>query len=300
MISMDRLDCMRTFVAAVRAGGFSAVARSLDLPRSKVSKPIQALEAMLGVQLLVRTTRSLRLTEAGSRYHAAALDVQAALDAAEEDARDVGGGLKGVLRLNAPVSFGVRVLARLLPLFHARHPEIELQVALSDQLVDPVRGGFDLTLRIADLKDSSLVARQLMPAPRRLVAAPALLTRHGVPKQPKDLARWPVLNYGLQQGGATIAFSRGRSIQRVHARGPLLADNGDLLALAAEAGMGVALLPDFITADALAAGRLVTVLDDWLAPPIAVHALFPAARHLPRRTRALLDFLVETLAPRLR
>lgn len=297
---MDRLQCMRTFVAAVSAGGFSAVARRLDVPRSKVSKQIQALEAQLGVQLFVRTTRSLRLTEAGARYHAGVIEVLTALDAADEAARREGGDLQGILRLNAPVSFGVRVLAPLLPLFHARHPQIELHVALSDQLVDPVRGGFDLTIRIADLRDSTLVARLLMPAPRRLVASPRLLERLGRPRAPKDLATLPLLNYGNLQGGATTAFTRGRSVQRVHLRGPLLADNGDLLLQAAEAGMGIALLPDFITAEALAAGRLQTLLDDWQAPPIAVHALFPAARHLPRRTRALLDFLIETVAPKLR
>lgn len=292
---MDCIDCMRTFVSTVRAGGFASVARTLDIPRSKVSKQIQALEAMLGVQLLLRTTRSLHLTEAGARYHAAALEVLAALDAAEDEARGSSAALQGVLRLNVPVSFGVRVLAPLLPRFHALHPDVALQLCLTDQLVDPVRGGFDASIRIAQLPDSSLVARQLMLAPRRLVAAPALLRRVGMPATPKALAAVPVLNYGNQQGGTTMAFTRAGVTERVHLRGPLVADNGDLLCVAAVAGMGIALLPDFITADPIGAGLLQPVLTDWQPPAIAVHALLPPGRKPPRRTQAFVDFLLQAL-----
>lgn len=294
---MDRIECMRTFVETVRSGGFSAAARRLDLPRSKVSKQIQALEAMLGAQLLMRTTRSIHLTEAGTAYLDAAIDILQALDAAEDEARGSAAGLRGVLRINAPVSFGVRVLARLVPKFHALHPDVELQLSLTDQLIDPIRGGFDLTIRIANLQDSSLAARQIMPAPRRLVASPTYLEHAGAPTEPKDLAKAAMLNYGCLQGGITLAFSRGTTVQRVRTRGPLMADSGDFLCQMAEAGLGIALLPDFITADAIAAGRLVPVLTDWQPPPIAVHALFPAARTLPKRTRQFVDFLVESLTP---
>lgn len=292
---MDRIECMQTFVEAVRAGGFSAAARKLDLPRSKVSKQIQALEEMLGVQLLMRTTRSIHLTEAGTAYFAASIEVLTALDDAEEQARGSAADLRGVLRINAPISFGLRVLAPLIPRFHAEHPEVELQLSLTDQLVDHVRGGFDITIRVANLQDSSLAARQIMPAPRRLVASPAYIKRAGSPKSPRDLGAAAMLNYGCLQGGTTIAFTRGKETQRVHTRGPLMADNGDFLCLMAEAGMGIALLPDFTTADAIAAKRLVPVLVDWLPPPIAVHALFPAAKKLPRRTRQFVDFLAEAL-----
>ncbi len=295
---MDRIECMRTFVEAVRAGGFSAAARTLDLPRSKVSKQIQSLEAMLGVQLLMRTTRSIHLTEAGAAYLDAAIEILRALDAAEDQARGSAAELRGVLRINAPVSFGVRVLSKLVPRFHALHPDVELQLSLTDQLIDPVKGGFDLTIRIASLQDSSLAARQIMPAPRRLVASPTYLEHAGAPASPKDLAEAAMLNYGCLQGGTTIAFTRGKRVERVRTRGPLMADSGDFLCLMAEAGMGIALLPDFITADAIAARRLVPVLGDWQSPPIAVHALFPAARNLPKRTRLFVDFLVDALQPR--
>ncbi|WP_323151599.1 LysR family transcriptional regulator, partial [Pseudomonas glycinae] len=157
---MDRIECMRAFVVTVGENGFAAAARAMDVPRSKVSKQIQALEEAIGVQLLQRTTRSLHLTEAGAEYFEAAREVIAALDEAEQRARDGVGELRGVLRVNAPMSFGLRRLGKLIPLFHEQHPNIELQLVLSDQQVDPVRGGFDVTIRIASLPDSTMIARQ--------------------------------------------------------------------------------------------------------------------------------------------
>src|SRR5690554_2194008 len=291
---MDQIECMRAFVEAVRANGFAAAARTLDVPRSKVSKQVQALEATLGVQLLMRTTRSLHLTEAGATYYEDAQEVLAALDEADERARGTS-GIRGVIRCNVPVSFGMRVLAPLVPRFLARYPGVELQVSLTDHLIDPVRGGFDVTIRIADLPDSSLAARRIMPAPRRLLASPGYLSGRGVPKTPGDLAAHAFLNYGRLQSGITIQLTRGREVRRVRTRGPLMADSGDFLTAMAEADLGIALLPDFISHDAVAAGRLVPVLQEWKGPTIAVHALFPQSRNMPLRLRRFVDFLAEEL-----
>lgn len=288
---MDRIDCMRTFVATVNANGFAAAAREMDLPRSKVSKQIQALEEALGVQLLQRTTRSLHLTEAGAEYYEAAREVIAAVEEAEQRARSGTGELRGVLRVNAPMSFGLRRLGTLIPQFYEQHPNVELQLVLSDQQVDPVRGGFDVTIRIASLQDSSMVARALAPAPRIMVASPAYLARMGTPQAPRDLAAHQCLNYGYLQSGVSLQLSNGRETQRVQVTGPLHANNGDVLAQAAEAGMGIALLPDFIVEEALAAGRLVPILEEWQAPPIAIHAVYASARRVPQKTRAFVDFL---------
>lgn len=291
---MDQIECMRAFVEAVRANGFAAAARTLDVPRSKVSKQVQALEAALGVQLLMRTTRSLHLTEAGATYYEDAQEVLAALDEADERARGTA-GIRGVIRCNVPVSFGMRVLAPLVPRFLDRYPGVELQVSLTDHLIDPVRGGFDVTIRIADLPDSSLAARRIMPAPRRLLASPCYLSRRGTPKTPEDLATHAFLNYGCLQSGITIQLTRGKEVRRVRTRGPLMADSGDFLAEMAEAGLGIALVPDFISDDAVADGRLVPVLEEWHGPPIAVHALFPQSRNMPLRLRHFVDFLAEEL-----
>jgi DNA-binding transcriptional LysR family regulator len=295
---MDRIEAMRAFVEAVRAGGFAAAARKLDAPRSKVSKQIQALEESLGVQLLMRTTRSLHLTEAGAAYYEAAQDVLDTLEDAEERARAGVGRLVGVLRINAPGSFGVGVLAPLLPEFNAQHPDVQLQVHLTDQLVDPIAGGFDVTIRIAGLADSSLVARPIMPMERVLVAAPGYLRARGVPQSPHELASHAFLNYGLIQGGVTLPLSRDGETVRVATHGPVAGDNGDLLAALAESGMGIALLPDFIVQRGLDAGRLEQVLREWKAPPISVNAIHAAARRVPQKTRRFIDFLGERLASR--
>jgi len=150
---MDRLACLTAFVETVRLGGMAAAARKLDVPRAKVSRQIQTLEAELGTQLLVRTTRALKLTDSGAQFLESASEALDPLEEATRRIRDGLGEARGRLTLNAPMSFGTRVLAPILPQFLASNPEIELQVTLSDELVDPVRGGFDLTLRIAHLPD---------------------------------------------------------------------------------------------------------------------------------------------------
>ncbi|MGN6153689.1 MAG: LysR substrate-binding domain-containing protein [Lysobacteraceae bacterium] len=286
---------MRAFVETVRFNSFAAAARALDAPRSKISKQIQALEDALGVQLLMRTTRSLHLTAAGAEYYESAREILAALEDAEQRARAGTGTLKGPLRINAPMSFGLRVLAPLLPEFHARHPELDLQIMLNDQLLDPIQGGYDVTVRVADLPDSSLAVRPIMPAPRVLVAAPAYLERAGTPQRPGDLERHAFLEYGYLQGGMTLALGRDGVSERVNTSGPLCSNNGDLLACVAEAGVGIALLPNFIVDAALREGRLVQVLPDWQAPAIMVNALFASARRVPLKTRMFIDFLVERL-----
>jgi len=293
---MDRIECMRAFVATVGANGFAAAARALDVPRSKVSKQIQSLEEAIGVQLLQRTTRSLHLTEAGAEYYDACRDVIAALDEAEQRARTGMGEIRGVLRVNAPMSFGLSRLGPLIPRFNALHPNVELQVVLSDQQVDPVKGGFDVTIRIASLPDSSLVARSLAPAPRLMVASPGYLAKHGAPQTPKDLANHPFLSYGYLQSGISLQLCNGKETQRVTVSGPLHANNGDILAQAAVGGMGIALLPNFIVERAVAEGRLQAVLTDWQAPAISVNAVYPSARRVPLKTRAFIDFLVAELA----
>lgn len=293
---MDRIECMRAFVATVGANGFAAAARALDVPRSKVSKQIQALEEAIGVQLLQRTTRSLHLTEAGAEYYDACRDVIASLDEAEQRARTGMGEIRGVLRVNAPMSFGLSRLGPLIPRFNELHPNVELQVVLSDQQVDPVKGGFDVTIRIASLPDSSMIARSLAPAPRIMVASPDYLAREGTPQTPKDLAHHKCLSYGYLQSGVSLQLCNGKETQRVTVSGPLHANNGDILAQAAVAGMGIALLPNFIVERAVADGRLVPVLCDWEAPPITVNAVYPSSRRVPMKTRAFIDFLVAELS----
>lgn len=291
---MDRFDCMRAFVETVRNNGFGAAARVLDLPRSSVSKQIQALEESIGVQLMVRTTRSLRLTDAGSSYFEAAVDLLASLDEAEQRARD--GELRGILRVNAPVSFALRRLTPLLPRFHQLHPQIELQLVLSDYLEDPVSSGFDVTLRVAKLTDSSLESRFLAPAPRMLVASPGYIQRRGHPSHPDDLTSHSLLGYSYLQSGVQITLTRNTEVKRIQTTGPMHANNGDLLARLAELGVGIALLPEFIAEEGLSSGKLIHLLPDWAPPPISLHAIYPKHARTPQKTSSFIDFLATELS----
>lgn len=293
---MDRIECMRAFIEVVRHEGFTAAARALEVPRSKISKQVQALEEAIGVQLLARTTRSLHLTEAGTEYFESARELVAELDEIEQRAREGTRELRGILRVNVPLSFGIRKLSPLIPLFHAENPQIELQVVLSDQQIDPVRGGFDVTIRIASLPDSSLIARTLAPARHRIVAAPAYLEKAGTPREPEELSQHAFLSYGYLQNGVSLSLCRDGKTRHIRVSGPLHTNNGDFLAQAAEHGMGIAMLPTFIIDQAVAEGRLVPLLEDWQGPPISINAVYPASRQLPQKSRIFIDFLRKHLA----
>jgi len=292
---VDRLTCLTAFVETARSGGMAAAARKLNVSRAKVSRQIQMLEAELGAQLLVRTTRTLRLTDAGALYLESVGDALDRLEEASQRVREGQGQIRGTLRINAPMSFGLRVLGPLLAKFQNAHPGLELQIALSDEFVDTVRGGFDVTLRIARLEDSSLIARRLCDAPRVLVAAPAYLARNGAPAHPRDLAAHACLNYGYLSTGNQWTLSRGEETFRATATGPICANNGDLLMRTAIDGAGIALLPRFIVDEAVAQRALEVVLPEWRPPSITVYALYPPTRRMPARTRRFIDFLVDAL-----
>jgi DNA-binding transcriptional LysR family regulator len=293
---MDRLACLTAFVETARLGGMAAAARKLDVPRAKISRQIQTLEAALGAQLLVRTTRALTLTEAGGILLESASEALDKLGEAEQRVRDGQTQIRGTLRINAPMSFGVRVLAPLLPKFQRDNPLLELQVGLSDEFIDPVRGGFDVTLRIAHIADSTLVARQLCDVPRVMVAAPDYLARRGTPGHANELAGHAWLGYGYLATGGHTLLRRGDETVRVVATGPLCANNGEVLMQAAIGGLGIVLLPRFIVEEALARHALEQVLPEWRAPETAVYAMFPPTRRMPARTRRLIDYLIEAQA----
>jgi DNA-binding transcriptional LysR family regulator len=292
---MDRLACLNAFVETARRGGMSAAARELGVPRARISRQIQTLEQELGVRLLSRTTRALALTDAGAQLLESASDALQRLEEATCQVREAQGIVQGKLRVNAPMSFGIRVLAPLLSAFQRANPGLELHVDLSDEFVDPVRGGYDVTLRVAQLEDSSLVARRLCDAPRVLVAAPSYLAARGTPKSPEELERHQCLSYRYLSGGSHWLLARGGKAVRIETRGPVCANNGDLLMHAAIGGSGIALLPRFIVDDAIERRALKIVMPEWQAPPIAVHAVYPSSRNMPLRTRRFIDYLIESL-----
>lgn len=289
---MDKLSSLRAFVKVVELGSFSEAGRQLRLSRSAVSKYISDLEASLGVQLLNRTTRHASANEAGQAYFERALSILADLDAADQAVAQAQATPRGLLRVNAPMSFGTLQLGPAVADFMAQCPELQIQLVLSDDQVDPMQGGFDVTLRIADLESSSLIARKLVAIERAICASPDYLAQHGTPQRPEDLRNHALLTYGFLLTGNQWKLTGADGDHWIQPSWTLCANNAEVLRDAAMAGRGIALLPTFIAGDALRAGTLQRVLADYQAPPLSLFAIYPPTRHLAVKVRLFIDFLV--------
>lgn len=293
---MDRLDGMAAFVRVAELGSFSAAAAVLGLSKSAVSKQVGALEARLGVRLLNRTTRRLALTEAGEGFRESCARLLQEIEEAELLAGQAGSLPRGRLRVTAPMTFGVLSLAPLIPAFLARYPQVELDLSLDDRIVDLLADGLDLAVRVGALRDSGLIARRLATARQLCAASPAYLAaRGGGPSHPDELAGHDCLRYTLRRNPDRWDFARGPESATVRVRGPLAANNGDLLRAAALRGVGVVCLPDFIVGADVERGRLARLLTDWDSPEIPVHAVWPPQPHAAAKLRAFVDFLAERL-----
>ncbi|MGJ5033468.1 LysR family transcriptional regulator [Bradyrhizobium sp. HKCCYLRH3059] len=290
---MDKLSSLRAFVKVVESGSFAEAGRQLRLSRSAISKYIGELEQSLGVQLIVRTTRHASPTETGQLYFERAVSILAELDAADQAVSQSQAAPRGLLRVNAPMSFGTMRLGPVVADFMARYPELQLQIVLSDDLLDPVQDGFDVTLRIAELESSSLVARRIMPVERVICAAPAYLARHGTPGSPEELRRHTSLTYGFLLTGNQWKLTGRDGDHWVQPAWSLCVNNAEVLRDVAIMGQGIALIPRFIAADALESGALTAILADYAAPPLALYAIYPPTRHLSVKVRLFIDFLVE-------
>ena len=293
---MDKLSSLRAFVKVVETSSFSEAGRRLRLSRSVVSKYVAELEEDLGVQLLSRTTRRVTPTENGQAYFERALAILADLDAADHAVSQSHATPRGLLRVNAPMSFGTMQLGPALAGFMKQYPELQIQLALSDEHVDPVQDGLDVTLRIAELESSSLIARRLMPIERVVCASPSYLKQHGVPEHPTELRNHDCLTYGYLSTGNQWKLTGKDGDHWVNPRWTLCANNAEVLRDAAVAGRGIALLPVFIAAAALGDGNLQPILADYHAPPLSLYAIYPPTRHLAVKVRLFIDYLVETFS----
>jgi DNA-binding transcriptional LysR family regulator len=296
-MSLPDLEAWAIFARLAELGSFAATAEALELSPPTVSKAIARLEHRLGERLVQRTSRRVRLTEAGRVLATRAQRMLAEAEAAEAEAQAAAAAPRGRVRLTAPASFGTRILAPLLPDLLAAHPGLALELVLDNRRIDLVAEGIDIALRIADLADSRLVARRLCPVRRLVVASPAYWSRHGTPTHPRDLAGHRCLHYTNLAGGPVWRFlgPAGETVS-VHVSGPLAADEGEALAPALAAGQGVALQPDYLCWEALRDGVLAAVLEDWPAPPLALHVVTPPGGPRPPRIAAVVDFLVRRLA----
>jgi DNA-binding transcriptional LysR family regulator len=290
---MDKLESLRAFAKVVELGSFSEAGRALRLSRSAVSKYIGELEDELGVQLLNRTTRRVSPTENGQAYFERVLGILGELEAADHAVTQLQATPRGLLRVNAPMSFGTLQLGPAIAEFMQLYPELRIQLVLSDENVDPLQDGLDVTLRIADLESSSLIARKIMPIARVICASPDYFQTHGTPVHPNDLRDHNCLTYGFLSTGNQWKLSGKDGDHWIQPSWTLCVNNAEVLRDAAVAGRGIALLPVFIGQDALQAGRLRTCLDDCHAPPLALYALYPPTRHLALKVRLFIDFLVE-------
>ena len=288
---MDRFEDMRAFVQVVESGSLTRAAEVLQVATSAVSRRIKDLESRLGTQLLQRTTRQMRLTAAGETFHRRSVEILQALSEAETEAGDESRALSGPLRIAAPLSFGDSHLAPILIDFACDHPDVELDVDLSDRMVDLIAEGLDLGVRIGNLRDSSLIARRLVEVQQVLCAAPAYLEKHGSLSTPDDLQGHAMLSYTGSDRDEMPTFTGpdGKAGQ-LEGRTVLRSNNGDFLRDAAIGGLGLTLLPSFIVHRAVEDGQLVPILTDHAFRSVAIHIVYPQTRHVSARARAFIEF----------
>ncbi|GAA4338734.1 LysR family transcriptional regulator [Pigmentiphaga soli] len=292
---MDRFKQIETFVAVVTRGSLSAAARAEGVAPAVVGRRIDALEARLGVKLLVRTTRHVSTSAEGAAFFDECRRILEHLESAEGAVAAGGEVPSGPLRITAPAGFGRRHVAPLLPGLLAAYPGLSVALDLSDRVVDLVHENFDCAIRIGDLVDSSLVSTRLADNRRMVVAAPAYLARRGTPGHPADLAAHDCLSFGAggsQSRGWLFRIDGKVVAQRV--AGSLECSDGAVLHAWTLAGCGLAWRSGWEVEDDLREGRLVTVLDDFAAPPNGIYAVFPQRKHLPLRVRVFVDLVRRT------
>lgn len=287
------LELLTVFARVAEKGGFTAAAREMNLSKATVSKQIAELEQRLGVQLFHRTTRRLALTEAGERALARATRILEEAEALAEEASEARDRPQGRLRIAAPLTFGLEYLAHAIPDFLIAYPDIALELSLDDRMIDLIGERIDAALRISELTDSSFLARRLAPVQLLVAAAPAYWKKHGKPSRPEDLAHHACFRYANLPSGATWRFIKDKEEVQVRIDGPLCVNNGAAEMPAMRAGLGVALLPDFMLWRDVEAGALEVAMSDWVAPQLTLHLLTPHGRAQPRRLRAFSDFVHE-------
>ncbi|WP_028671731.1 LysR family transcriptional regulator [Saccharospirillum impatiens] len=293
---MDRLDALRVFCAVVEHSSFSRAAAELNISVAKASKLVQSLEQTLNTSLLRRNTRRITVTEAGESYYhdiVPLLEEMANIDARVERMTTA---ISGTLRMTMPLDYGRRLIMPLIPEFKLTYPDLELDIELSDRHADLVAEGFDLGLRIADLKDSSLIAKPLGSYRMKCAASPEYLSRHPAITIPEDLEAHPSLTYSLMAQPTQWLLKRGKEESRVKVQSALQLNNGDLLAESACQHLGVLYQPDFILNPYLESGALTPVLTDWQDRMVHAWLVYPARKFLPMKVQAMLGFLNSRLS----
>jgi DNA-binding transcriptional LysR family regulator len=291
---MNSAGEMASFVRAVELGGFSAAARSLGVTPSALSKLVTRLEARLGVRLLNRTTRQLGLTPEGHAFFLRSKRILEDIDEAESEVTRFRESPRGLLRVNVGTAFGLHQLAPAVPEFMARYPEIQLDITVTDRLVDLIEEGADVAIRTGHLADSTLIARKICDWERSICASPAYLAAHGTPKKPDDLLKHNCINVNGSPHLNRWPFEVGKRLHTVEVSGKLSANNAETILQLGEAGLGIIRLGDVIVAESVRAGRLVRLLTNVHRPePLPLQAVYPQGRHRSPKVVAFVDFLIE-------
>lgn len=284
------ISVFRTFVSVVDEGSFSTAALRLGISRSLCSKHVADLEADLGVRLLTRTTRKVTPTAVGLSYCRDLREILARLDEATESVKAASGSQSGILKIGSPIFYTLKVLQPHLLDFMERYRDIQLQVMLDDGASDIIGQGFDAVIRIGNLRDSTLHARKLHSVQIRLVAASGYLDSNGRPERPADLLRHDCLHYTNLPGNLTWPLRRGSRTIRQLVRPSFSSNNTELLHAMALNGQGVALLPEFLVRDDVAAGRLEVLMPEYTLPDLPVNLVYPSGKLLTGAMRSFLDF----------
>ncbi|MCP3670653.1 MAG: LysR family transcriptional regulator [Gammaproteobacteria bacterium] len=292
---MIDLNDMLLFAQVVNSGSFTAAARNLGMPKSTLSRRISNLETQLDSRLLHRTTRSLRLTDIGAEFYDHCVRV---VDQAKEAERLIHINQdepRGLLRVTGPIEWGNNYIGALVSEYLQHHPEVRLELMLTNRFVDLVAEGFDLALRAGHLEDSSMIARRLGESRMLLCAAPAYLEQHGAPQNPEQLREHICLGYPGRDGRTTLQFSSSNSLSQVEINGRLVANSVTTLRDATIAGLGITALPSSLCRDALDQGLLLPIMQEWQLPVDGIYAVYPSPRHLTLKVRSFIDFIAERL-----
>jgi len=291
---MNRFENMDTFIRVVEAGSISGAADRLNVAKSAVSRRLKELEKHLGVELFHRTTRQMNLTDTGRAFYHQAVRILDDVLEAEIATSQAHGTLKGNLKIALPSTFGLMHMGPIINDFIKEHPQIEFDLDFNDREVDLIQEGFDLAIRIANLPDSSLIARRIAPVKTVICASPDYLQQMGTPRSPQDLINHKCLVYSLQRDFEYwhLTDANGNEIKtKIYPY--LKASTGEFLKEAAVDGQGIILVPTFIAYQEIENGSLIPLLKNYTSPQINAYAIYPQTRHLSQRVRAFVDLLVK-------
>ncbi|KAB0488748.1 DNA-binding transcriptional regulator, LysR family [Pseudomonas reinekei] len=297
---MDRFDAMQAFARVVEAGSFTKAAETLHMSKTTVTQLVQQLEARLRVKLLNRTTRKVNVTADGAVYYERVVRLLADLDDAETSLSSASTVPRGRLRVDVPSPLASMILVPALPAFHARYPDIQIDMGVSDRIVDLIDENVDCVVRGGELTDQSLMARRVGDLQLGVFAAPSYLERVGTPLHPRDLedSEHRIVGFLWARTGRAVPYAMRNHTESLEIKGRyvLAVDDGNAYVAAGLAGMGVLWLPDYLSKPWLARGELVPLFEGWRLEPMPLYVAFPPNRHISRKVRVFIDWVTELMA----